>query len=75
LGSVRDRSRRLHNAYLAKYDQQPKQRFRFASANPLLPAAKAQKPIHNLAVQMPDSNPFLLQPTAEIGDYDNLLPD
>ena len=43
--------------------------------NPLLPTAKAQESIHNLAVQMPDINLFLLQPTAEIGDHDNLLSD
>ena len=51
------------------------QRFRIASANPLLPKAQAQKAIHNLAVQLLDSDPFLLQPAAEIGDYDDLLPD
>ena len=40
-----------------------------------MPAAQAQKSIHNHAVQMPDINLFLHQPTAEIGDYDNLLSD
>jgi hypothetical protein len=66
---------RLHNACFAKHGQQPPQRFRIASANPLLSTAKAQKSIHSFAVQMPGSKPLLLQPTAEIGDYDNLLSD
>jgi hypothetical protein len=59
----------------ATNSQQSLQRFRIASANPLLPAAKAQKSIHNLAFQSLDINLFLLQPPAEIGDYDNLLSD
>ena len=50
-------------------------RFRIASANPLLPTAKSQKSIHNLAVQSLDIDVFLLQPPAEIGDYDDLLSD
>ena len=41
----------------------------------MLPTAKAQKSIHNLAVQSLDINPFLLQPPAEIGDHDDLLSD
>ena len=65
----------LHNAYLAKHGQQPLQRFRIASANPLLPTAKPQKSIHNLAVQSLDIDVFLFQPPAEIGDYDDLLSD
>jgi hypothetical protein len=65
----------LHNAYLAKHGQKPPQRFRIASPNPLLPTAKAQKSIHSLAVQSPDRDVFLLQPPAEIGDYDDLLSD
>ena len=75
-GVVRDRWWiRLHNAYLAKHGQQSLQGLRIASANPLMPTAKVQKSIHNLAVQSPDINPFLLQPPAEIGDYDDLLSD
>ena len=35
----------------------------------------SQKSIHNIAVQSLDINLFLLQPSAEIGDYDDLLPD
>jgi len=65
----------LHNAYLPKHGQQPPQRFWIASANPLLPTAKAQKSIHNLAVQSLDCDVFLLQPPAEISDYDDLLSD
>jgi len=76
LGSLRDWwPMRFHNAYLAKYGEESRQRCRVASANPLLPTAMAQESIHDLVVQMLDSNPFLLQPTAEIGDYDNLLSD
>ena len=41
----------------------------------MLPTAKSQKSIHNLAVQSLDSNLFLLQPPAEVGDYDDLLSD
>jgi hypothetical protein len=48
--AVRDRWLVLHNACLAKHGQQPPQRFGIASANPLLPTAKAQKSIHNVAV-------------------------
>jgi len=65
----------FHNAYLAKHGQQSLQGFRIASTNPLLPTAKAQKSVHNLAVQRVDINVFLHQPPAEIGDYDNLLSD
>jgi hypothetical protein len=60
---------------LAKHGQQSLQGLGIASANPLLPTAKAQKSIHNFAVQSPDRDVFLLQPPAEIGDYDDLLPD
>ena len=66
---------RLHNAYLAKHGQQSVQGFRIASANPLLPTTKAQKSIHNIAVQSLDSDVFLLQPPAEIGDHDDLPSD
>jgi hypothetical protein len=48
MGAIRDRWLALHNAYLAKYGQQSLQGLRIASANPLLPTAKAQKSIHNL---------------------------
>ena len=37
--------------------------------------AKSQVSIHNLAVQGPDSNVFLFQPAAEIGNYYDLLSD
>ena len=73
MGGVHDRWLMLHNAYLAKHGQQSLQGLRIAPANPLLPTAKAQKSIHGLAVQSLDSNLFLLQPSAEIGDYDDLL--
>src|SRR5580700_10527231 len=75
MGGVGDRWLMLHDAYLAKHGQQPLQRLRIASANPLLPTAKAQKAIHKLAIQSRDVNVFLLQPPAEIGDYDDLLSD
>ena len=65
----------LHNAFLAKHGQQSLQRFRIASADPLLPAAKPQESIHHLAVQSLDIDMFLLQPSTEIGDYDDLLSD
>ena len=65
----------LHNAYLAKHGQQSRQRFRIASADPLLPTSKPQESIHHLVVQILDINMFLLQPSAEIGDYDDLLSD
>ena len=66
---------RLHNACLAKHGQQSLQRLRIASANPLLPTTKSQESIHNLAVQSLDIDLFLLQPSAEIGDHDDLLSD
>ena len=66
---------RLHNALLAKHGQQSFKRFWIASAAPLLPLAKSQKSIHNVVVQTPDSNMFLFKPSAEIGDYDDLLSD
>ena len=75
MSGVRDRWLVLHDAYLAKHGQQSLQRLRIASTNPLLPTAKSQKSIHNLAVQSLDINVFPLQPPAEIGDYDDLLPD
>jgi hypothetical protein len=64
-----------HNSFLAKHSQQSLQRFRIAFAKPLLPTAKMQKSIHNLAVQSLDINLFLHQPPAEIGDYDDLPSD
>ena len=76
LGVVRGRWLvRLHNAFLAKHGQQSLQGFPIASANPLLLSARSQKSIHNLVVQRPERDVFLLQPPAEIGDYDDLLSD
>jgi hypothetical protein len=76
LGAVRDGwLARPHNAFLAKHGQQSLQGFRIASANSLLPMAKSQKSIHNLAVQSLDSDVFPHQPPAEISDYDDLLSD
>ena len=75
MGSVRDRWLVLHDAHLAKHGQQPLQRLWIASANPLLPTSKAQKEIHNLAVQNLDINLLLFQPLAETGDYYDLLSD
>ena len=49
----------FHNAFLAKHGQQSRQRFRLASADPLLPTAKSQVAIHNLAVQCLDIDVFL----------------
>jgi hypothetical protein len=66
---------RLHNALLAKHGQQSLQGFRIAPTQPLLATAKTQKSIHNLAVQSLDSHLFLLQPSAEVRDYDDLLSD
>jgi hypothetical protein len=60
---------------LAKHGQQSLQGLRIASANPQRPTAMSQEPIHNLAVQSLDINVFLLQPTAEIGNSDDLLSD
>jgi hypothetical protein len=60
---------------LAKHRQQPRQRCRITSADSLLFASKPQKPIHHRAIQIADRNLFLLQPSAEIGDYDDLLSD
>ena len=75
-GVVRDRWLvRFHNTGLAKHGQQSQQRLRVASTNSLLPTAKAQKSIHNFAVQRPDRDVFLLQPPAEIGNYHDLLSD
>jgi hypothetical protein len=75
-GIVRDRLLVLfHDALLAKHGQQPLQRFRFASADPLLPTAKPQVLLHNVAVQVPDIEMFLFQPAAEIGNYYDLLSD
>ena len=75
MGGVRDWSLVLHDAYLAKHGQQPLQRPRIASANPLLPTAKAQKAFHNFAVQSLDVKMFLIQPSAEISDHGDLLLD
>jgi hypothetical protein len=65
----------FNNACLTKHCQQPPQCFRIASANPLLSTAKTQKSIHDFAVQSLEADLFLLQPAAEIGDYDDLLPN
>ena len=75
MSGIRDRWLVLHGAYLAKHGQQPLQRLRIASPNPLLSTAKAQKSIHNVAVQRPDRDVFLLQPPAETGNYHDLLSD
>ena len=42
---------------------------------PLRLEAMLQKSIHNLAVQSLNINVFLLQPSTEIGSYDDLLSD
>ena len=66
----------FHDAFLAKHGQQSLQRFRIASANPLLPTAISQKSIHDIWLSRAwTSNVFLLQPPAEIGDCDDLLSD
>jgi hypothetical protein len=65
----------FHNAFLAKHGQQPRQCLRIASADPLMPTAKSQKSIHNLAVQGLDIDVFLFQPAAEIGNDYDLLSD
>lgn len=65
----------FHDALLAKHGQQSLQRFRFASADPLLPTAKPQVSLHNVAVQVPGIDMFLYQPAAEIGNYYDLLSD
>jgi hypothetical protein len=75
MSGVRDRRLVLHDANLTKHGQQPLQRLRIASANPLLPTAKTQKAIHNLAIQILDVNVFPIQPSAKISDHDDLLPD
>ena len=76
LGVVRDRwLLRLHNADLPKHGQQSLQGFRIASTNPLRLMAMPQESNHNLAVQILDSNLFPFQPSAEIGNYDDLLSD
>jgi hypothetical protein len=41
----------------------------------MLPASKLQELIHHHVVQIVDLNILLLEPSAEIGDYDNLLFD
>jgi len=51
------------------------QRFRIASAYPLLPSSKPQEPGHYLAIQILDIDVFLFKPPTEIGDYDDLLSD
>ena len=65
----------FHNASLVKHGQQSRQRFRLASADPLLPTAKSQVSIHNLATQCLDIDVILCQPAAEIGNYYDLLSD
>ena len=65
----------FHNAFLAKHGQQSRQRFRFSSADPLLPTAKAEETIHNVAVQNLDIDVLLFQPAAEIGNDYDLLSD
>lgn len=67
--------RLLHNACFAKHGQQSSQRFRIASADSVLPAPKLQETIHHHAVQIADWNLFLLKPSAEIADYDDLSSD
>jgi len=65
LGGVRDRWLvRLHNAYLAKHGEQSLQRFQIASAESLLPAPKPQESVHRFAVQILESDGFLIQPPA-----------
>jgi hypothetical protein len=66
---------RLHNAFLAKHGQQSLQRFGIASTDSLLPASKPQESVHYFTVQILDIGMFLLKPSAEIGDYDDLLSD
>ena len=65
----------FHDACLAKHVQHSCQCFRIASANPLLATTKSQKLIYNLAVQRMDRDVFVLQPPAEISNYDDLPPD
>ena len=62
----------FHNACSAKHGQQSLQGFRIASADSLLPASKPEESIHYDAVQILDIDMFLLEPSAEIGDYDDL---
>jgi hypothetical protein len=66
---------RLHSALLAKHGKQSLQGFRIAPTQPQLATAKTQKSIRDLAVQGLDINLLLLQPPAEVGDYDDLLSD
>jgi hypothetical protein len=66
---------RFHEAFLAKHGQQSLQSFRIAPTQPQLATAKTQKSIRNLAIQSLDRNLFLLQPPAEVRDYDDLLSD
>ena len=75
MSGVRGRWLVLHDAYLAKHGQQSLQGLRIASTNSLRPTAMSKKSIHNIAVQSLDINVVLLQPPAEIGNYDDLLPD
>jgi len=65
----------FHNARLAKHEQQSTQCFPIASADPMLPASKLQEPIHDRVVQIEQCKTFLFKPSAEIGDYDDLLSD
>ena len=41
----------------------------------MLSASKPQESIHGNAVQILDIDIFLIKPSAEIGDYDDLLSD
>ena len=75
-GVVRDcRLTRLHDAFLAKHGQHPIQRFRVAPTNPLSTTTRPQESIHDLIVQTFYLDVFVLQPTAEIGDGDDLPSD
>ena len=60
---------------LTKHGQHSSQRFGIASADPLFPASNLQEPIHHVAVQIVDFQMFLPEPSAKIGDYDDLLSD
>jgi hypothetical protein len=75
MSGIRGRWLVLHDAYLAKHSQQSLQGLRVAPTNPLRSTAMSQKSIRNIAVQSLDINVVLLQPPAEIGNYDDLLPD
>ena len=65
----------FHNTGLTKHGQQSPQRFRIASADPMLSASDLQEPIHHPAIHIVDFQMFLPKPSAKIGDYDDLLSD